>query len=521
MSSPAITTNVNQDNDGNIGVAGYSQFGAVHRVPFLTASLNVDENGNVGVFGGGNTSSGSADSAADLLGTLSADTPFNALTLKPTTASFGTNSSSTIMFATDDLEMIAVIFTAEGLKNHEVGQVLPMFGIELPDDDKGLWVFTLPDLSSGTADLNDIQLHQITDGENIFVPAVNLSELTGIKNAVLGNEVVDGAGLFQGSTEEGNINITSITGCEIFYRFTQEQALQYLLDQKTGRPSAAPDILPEPLPLPTIPAGINPLTLMVNAHDGTFILPMNNTSEWIVDWGDDDAVIADSSTFDWDGEDFQNLVLEAESTVDSNTIYAEANVHVERYTPTRNALIPRQTDNSVIPDGWQSFDNTLTNFGSPGNWKAGTFAQDNLTGFQYIEATLDEPHRIRSWSLQSVGQGSGQLATRLILSGKTLDGEWKILDDVRGLSTSNFYMSSKPRMDRPVRNRKLVEAVRITAAEATAMSTASPVLFPQIQVFASDGSIKTSRVVEIDEVLLLRRTDGGTYETETYWKREE
>ena len=36
-----------------------------------------------------------------------------------------------------------------------------------------------------------------------------------------------------------------------------------------------------------------------------------------------------------------------------------------------------------------------------------------------------------------------------------------------------------------------------------------------------DGSIKTSRVVEIDEVLLLRRTDGGTYETETYWKREE
>jgi len=36
-----------------------------------------------------------------------------------------------------------------------------------------------------------------------------------------------------------------------------------------------------------------------------------------------------------------------------------------------------------------------------------------------------------------------------------------------------------------------------------------------------DGTIKTSRVVEIDEVLLFRKTDGGTYEKETYWKREE
>ena len=36
-----------------------------------------------------------------------------------------------------------------------------------------------------------------------------------------------------------------------------------------------------------------------------------------------------------------------------------------------------------------------------------------------------------------------------------------------------------------------------------------------------DGSIKTSRIVEIDEVLLLRKTDGGTYEKETFWKREE
>jgi len=36
-----------------------------------------------------------------------------------------------------------------------------------------------------------------------------------------------------------------------------------------------------------------------------------------------------------------------------------------------------------------------------------------------------------------------------------------------------------------------------------------------------DGSIKISRIVEIDEVLLFRKTDGGTYETETFWKREE
>ena len=51
MSSPTTTTSVNQDKDGNIGIAMNSQSGAVRRVPFLAANLNVDENGNIGIFG--------------------------------------------------------------------------------------------------------------------------------------------------------------------------------------------------------------------------------------------------------------------------------------------------------------------------------------------------------------------------------------------------------------------------------------------------------------------------------------
>jgi len=36
-----------------------------------------------------------------------------------------------------------------------------------------------------------------------------------------------------------------------------------------------------------------------------------------------------------------------------------------------------------------------------------------------------------------------------------------------------------------------------------------------------DGSVKTARIVNIDEVLLLRKTDGGTVKVESYWKRQD
>ena len=82
----------------------------------------------------------------------------------------------------------------------------------------------------------------------------------------------DASGLFQGSFEEENFRITSIVGCEICFRFTQAQALQYLLDQTTGRlvitdselsPSSKSELLS------TIHSGVNPLTLLVNTIGNT------------------------------------------------------------------------------------------------------------------------------------------------------------------------------------------------------------------------------------------------------------
>jgi hypothetical protein len=64
MSANIITSSVNQDTDGNIGVEVHPQSGAVRRVPFMTTSLNVDDNGNVGVFG--SVMSGTSDSGYTL-----------------------------------------------------------------------------------------------------------------------------------------------------------------------------------------------------------------------------------------------------------------------------------------------------------------------------------------------------------------------------------------------------------------------------------------------------------------------
>jgi len=204
----------------------------------------------------------------DLFGTLSAATPFSALVLKPTTASFATPHSS-VMFSDEGLKrIIAVVFTSNDFGTTQIGQVLKMLGLEIPNDSQGMWVISIlfgDDLFA--IDPNDIQLFQITDGTNILVPEVNLAELTGLESGDMFTAVDDEGGIFQGNLEEENLNLTSIAGCEICFRFTQEQALQYLLDQKTGRLAIAESELSTSSKselLSTLHSGVNPLTLLVN-----------------------------------------------------------------------------------------------------------------------------------------------------------------------------------------------------------------------------------------------------------------
>ena len=95
----------------------------------------------------------------------------------------------------------------------------------------------------------------------------------------------------------------------------------------------------------------------------------------------------------------------------------------------------------------------------------------NLNQYPATELTLDRSHRIRSWTLQSVGQevydaAIGRLATVLLLQGEKLDGTWAILDIA--LTPNNFYNNStKTRIDKVVDHKELVRKIRLSAIAAT------------------------------------------------------
>jgi hypothetical protein len=168
------------------------------------------------------------------------------------------------------------------------------------------------------------------------------------------------------------------------------------------------------------------------------------------------------------------------------------------------------------------------------------FAFKNLEEYPAVEVTFETPHRIRSWSLQAVGNVLADavfesLATVLVLQGRTLDGQWHLLDvartandNVNGNEVSELYTSAKKRLDRPVQNIELVEKIRIAAVAVQGQTLAYMgfVWFPQIQVFAGvpvipkliqdyygGGSQDTSNIHV--------RSNGGTeYDDNSYTERD-
>jgi hypothetical protein len=199
-------------------------------------------------------------------------------------------------------------------------------------------------------------------------------------------------------------------------------------------------------------------------------------------------------------------------------------------------------------EAWKSFDNSLTINGLAGRFTVGMysaatnlashtgslnpFALDNLEQFPSVEVSFDVPHRIRSWSLQSVGgrnyENTGavfeSLATVLVLWGRTLDGKWKILDLARtrtGMTwdewgneqwsdTSELYTATKTRLDRPVQHVELVDKIRIAAiaVQDQGISYRGFVWFPQIQVFA--GVPVLPKMQQDNQAGVQVRSNGGT-----------
>jgi len=169
---------------------------------------------------------------------------------------------------------------------------------------------------------------------------------------------------------------------------------------------------------------------------------------------------------------------------------------------------------------FKSFDHSLTMNGFAGRFTVGMyssattlasntgtlnpFALDNLQNFPGVEVSFETPHRIRSWSLQSVGNKNYEntgavfesLATVLVLQGRTLDGKWRVLDIARsvneydsstGSSPSELFSVKKTRIDRPVQHAELVDKIRIVAIavqDSGLQYGRGFVWFPQIQVFA-------------------------------------
>ena len=167
-----------------------------------------------------------------------------------------------------------------------------------------------------------------------------------------------------------------------------------------------------------------------------------------------------------------------------------ADVHIEQYVPDRNALIPRQEGGS--------FDRSLSTHGSVGTWNNNLHFNnsvfDNIDDFPTVEVALDKPHRIRSWSLQSVGAVSNApRATVLALTGRTLNGTWRMLDLARlpneWVYNDNesfqyaLYTDDKCRVDRAAQHAELVDTIRIIVL-AVEGGNSGMVRLPQIQVFA-------------------------------------
>ena len=179
--------------------------------------------------------------ATDFFGTLSAASPFHALVLKPTAASFGTAEGqfSVLVFGNiEQTQMVAVLFAQGKLGNTSIGLgIKELLNMDIAGDSPGMWVISIhvSDEEYLQIDPNKVQLFQITDGTQILIPEVNLAELTGLESVDIVPTADDGAGIFEGCFEEEKINITSIAGCEICFRLTQEEALQYLLDQISKR----------------------------------------------------------------------------------------------------------------------------------------------------------------------------------------------------------------------------------------------------------------------------------------------
>ena len=261
------------------------------------------------------------------------------------------------------------------------------------------------------------------------------------------------------------------------------------------------------------------------------------------------VVVKKATSFNLGNNNFINVPLTIVSTVDAMTypsidgnytVSDTAAVHLEQYTPEHNALIPRMDDNysdscllsplqstqeSWGDEVWKAFAHSLSLNGIAGRCTQGMYPSsgvidlENLGALPGVEVEFDTPHRIRSWSLQSVGRVQNEvLATGLVLQGRGLDGTWKILDVVQTRDSDNgqqeLYSERKIRLDRAVPFVELVDKIRVIAAMVVNNWSGGIVQFPQIQVFTGVPVLPKMQSDNQDGVTV--RSNGGTMYDDYY-----
>ena len=221
------------------------------------------------------------------------------------------------------------------------------------------------------------------------------------------------------------------------------------------------------------------------------------------------VIVKKSDTFNLN-ENFTSIPLIVKSSVEDVTIEDFASIHLEKYTPVRNAIIPKMESNNcedttieyvanfpnvsetLINSVYKSFNHSFSSSGIGGSLVNLNSLVENtfsLNENSAIEIAFNQPHRIRSWSLQSLGQNVygldiDRFAFTLVMQGQKLDGTWKMLDICK--MPSNFYSAdTKQRVDKILDHKEIVNKIRIF----TALSNSGQnelIGLPQIQVFAGE-----------------------------------
>jgi len=175
----------------------------------------------------------------DLHVSLDSSTPTNSIVFRPTAATF--EGLSMMSFSVPESEFdVIVIFSS-----FNVFETLGLDPPEVVDDCQGMWVLLAETIEEERV---VTQALHVTDGTNILIPAVHLSEWCGEHEMVLIQVIQINSTIFHGSGLDGSESpiVTAIDGCDFFFRMSVTQAIEHLWNKTLTMTQTQYESLSEP-----------------------------------------------------------------------------------------------------------------------------------------------------------------------------------------------------------------------------------------------------------------------------------